>query len=680
MGGAQAGEVASHLAVEVLEQGLPDGDGSVEERLRARVPRGQRADHASPPRPTTRAPAWARRSPSPTSARTTSRSPTSATAASTACATATFERLTDDHSLVEELVRQGKLTPEEADEHPAALDHHARAGRRGGRRGRQPHVGGARRRRLPDLLGRPDLDDPRGPRGPGPGRGAVAGRAPGACSSTRPTTPAGATTSRSSSSAWRRSARAAPRRRRPPSTARRRLGPSAERGRGRAATATASPQRAAAAPPPRRERHAPRRRRRRRAARPGRPDPRPLPAAPACSLGGYYASQTVYFVGASNDGFVSVYRGLPYDLPAGLHLYSVNYESGAPVDELTPAQKHTVTRTRCAPRTTRRTSSSSSRPGSWPRDDERAQPRAAGADPGLAAAHGGLRGRLHRAQRRADQRLADLRRDLPRPVPGGARRPALHAALRRPLPVPALRGAGVLRPRDDLPHRRRRWRASRRSGSSSGWASSPRRSSCCATTACSSATATRSRPSASGCCCCRACPASASRSTAPTSASRLGPLTFQPAEFAKIAIIVFLASYLRDTRQLLVIGARRFAGITIPPLKHFGPLLVVWGAAMLMLFFIQDLGSSLMFYGGFLAVALRGDQSLLVRRGRPRALRRRRVGPLPRPPDHHPPRRRVAASRSARSTTRSAAATRSRSPSSRRPTAASSGGASGRRC
>jgi cell division protein FtsW (lipid II flippase) len=83
---------------------------------------------------------------------------------------------------------------------------------------------------------------------------------------------------------------------------------------------------------------------------------------------------------------------------------------------------------------------------------------------------------------------------------------------------------------------------------------------------------------------------------------RLGPLTFQPAEFAKIAIIVFLASYLRDTRQLLVVGARRFAGVTIPPLKHFGPLLIVWGAAMAMLFVIQDLGSSLMFFGGFLAV------------------------------------------------------------------------------
>jgi cell division protein FtsW (lipid II flippase) len=83
---------------------------------------------------------------------------------------------------------------------------------------------------------------------------------------------------------------------------------------------------------------------------------------------------------------------------------------------------------------------------------------------------------------------------------------------------------------------------------------------------------------------------------------KLGPFSFQPAEFAKIAIIIFLASYLRDTRQLLVTGGRRVLGITIPPLKHFGPLLLVWGVAMAMLFFIQDIGSSLMFFGGFLAV------------------------------------------------------------------------------
>jgi cell division protein FtsW (lipid II flippase) len=82
----------------------------------------------------------------------------------------------------------------------------------------------------------------------------------------------------------------------------------------------------------------------------------------------------------------------------------------------------------------------------------------------------------------------------------------------------------------------------------------------------------------------------------------VGPISFQPAEFAKIAIIIFLAAYLRDTRQVLVQSSRSFLGFTIPPLKHFGPLLVVWGAAMLMLIFIRDLGSSLMFFGAFLAI------------------------------------------------------------------------------
>jgi len=82
----------------------------------------------------------------------------------------------------------------------------------------------------------------------------------------------------------------------------------------------------------------------------------------------------------------------------------------------------------------------------------------------------------------------------------------------------------------------------------------------------------------------------------------IGPIEFQPAELAKIAIVIFLASYLRDTRQVLVVGARRFAGITFPPLKHLGPLLAVWGTAMALLFVIQDLGSSIMFFGGFLAL------------------------------------------------------------------------------
>jgi len=83
---------------------------------------------------------------------------------------------------------------------------------------------------------------------------------------------------------------------------------------------------------------------------------------------------------------------------------------------------------------------------------------------------------------------------------------------------------------------------------------------------------------------------------------KLGPLAFQPAEFTKLAIVVFLASYLREHREVMIVGARRLLGLTLPPLKHFGPMLVVWGASMFMLVFIRDLGSSLMFFAAFLAL------------------------------------------------------------------------------
>ncbi len=81
-----------------------------------------------------------------------------------------------------------------------------------------------------------------------------------------------------------------------------------------------------------------------------------------------------------------------------------------------------------------------------------------------------------------------------------------------------------------------------------------------------------------------------------------GLFVFQPPEFAKIGLVIFLASYLRDTRQLLVVGARRVLGVTIPPLKHFGPVLVIWGLAMGILVVLSDVGSSVMFYGALLAM------------------------------------------------------------------------------
>jgi cell division protein FtsW (lipid II flippase) len=71
-----------------------------------------------------------------------------------------------------------------------------------------------------------------------------------------------------------------------------------------------------------------------------------------------------------------------------------------------------------------------------------------------------------------------------------------------------------------------------------------------------------------------------------------GSLQFQPGELGKIALIVFLAAYLREKREVLAQGK----------LKHWGPLLVIWGGAMLVLFATDDLGSALLYYGIFLAM------------------------------------------------------------------------------
>jgi cell division protein FtsW (lipid II flippase) len=81
-----------------------------------------------------------------------------------------------------------------------------------------------------------------------------------------------------------------------------------------------------------------------------------------------------------------------------------------------------------------------------------------------------------------------------------------------------------------------------------------------------------------------------------------GLVVFQPVEFAKIGLVIFLASYLRDVRHVLVSGGRRVLGVTIPPVKHFGPILVIWGAAMAIMVLLSDIGSSLMLYGALLAM------------------------------------------------------------------------------
>ncbi len=72
----------------------------------------------------------------------------------------------------------------------------------------------------------------------------------------------------------------------------------------------------------------------------------------------------------------------------------------------------------------------------------------------------------------------------------------------------------------------------------------------------------------------------------------LGPIQFQPGELAKICLIVFLAGYLREKREVLAQGR----------LKDFGPLFAIWGAAMLVIVQTNDLGSALLNFGIFLAM------------------------------------------------------------------------------
>ena len=72
----------------------------------------------------------------------------------------------------------------------------------------------------------------------------------------------------------------------------------------------------------------------------------------------------------------------------------------------------------------------------------------------------------------------------------------------------------------------------------------------------------------------------------------VGSLQFQPGELAKVFLIVFLAGYLREKREVLAQGR----------LKDFGPLLLIWGGAMLVLVETNDLGSALLYFGIFLGM------------------------------------------------------------------------------
>ncbi len=82
----------------------------------------------------------------------------------------------------------------------------------------------------------------------------------------------------------------------------------------------------------------------------------------------------------------------------------------------------------------------------------------------------------------------------------------------------------------------------------------------------------------------------------------VGGWLFQPSELLKVLLVVFLASYLAEYRELVAFARLRLGPLRLPPLPYLGPLLVIWGLSMLLLVWQRDLGAALLFFGIFLAM------------------------------------------------------------------------------
>ena len=79
----------------------------------------------------------------------------------------------------------------------------------------------------------------------------------------------------------------------------------------------------------------------------------------------------------------------------------------------------------------------------------------------------------------------------------------------------------------------------------------------------------------------------------------IGPFSFQPGELAKILIVLFLAAYLAENRELLSASTRTIGPLALPKPRMLAPLLIMWGISLLVVVFETDLGSALLFFSFF---------------------------------------------------------------------------------
>nr|WP_083957958.1 FtsW/RodA/SpoVE family cell cycle protein [Herbidospora mongoliensis] len=83
---------------------------------------------------------------------------------------------------------------------------------------------------------------------------------------------------------------------------------------------------------------------------------------------------------------------------------------------------------------------------------------------------------------------------------------------------------------------------------------------------------------------------------------RIGPFTYQPAEMAKLALVIFFAGYLVAKRDVLALAGRRLFFIDLPRVRDLGPVIITWGLSLGVLVLQKDLGSSLLVFGTFIAM------------------------------------------------------------------------------
>ena len=384
-----------------------------------------------------------------------------------------------------------------------------------------------------------------------------------------------------------------------------------------------------------------------------------------------------HFVGVDPaTGKVAIYQGLPYDLGGGVKLFSLVHLSRIPAATLPARAAGTSSTTPCAPVSLRaRSSRSSSRPSR-----ERRRPALEPQSRARLAAARGLRGRgrLHvRAGRALGRRLdalADLRGRLPRAARHRARRPA-HRAARRRSGAPArrrpARRVGIVEIYRLDPTRARDQAIWLAIGVGcfvalltvlSDYRSLERYRYLIGVASLATLALTIASSYATG--------------TVVNGARvwiRVGGLSFQPGEFAKLGLVLFMAAFLREKRELLASRERRVLGIGLPQFKHLSPLALMGGGALALLVLMNDFGTSLLFFGVFLAMLYLATEPPDLRRRRPRPVRARRLRLVPLRAARDRPRRHLAAPLARRLRH---AATRACRRSTRSPTAARSAPAS----